>query len=470
VDPSAELHARQELGRVLATLRTAAGYRQETFAPLTGYSRSTLANVETGRQRVPRGYWVRCDSILEAGGRLAAEYDRIDGAKRDHQRQEAEAALDHGEPEGRAAALAPATAEGLGGDPAVVADTHRVIGADHFVRIVDEAADDAVAQAALAAAGLDARSVADLFEQISDLARGYANRNRWETFARARRGRDLARDLAARTRRPTDLVEAYLLASLTNALMASAAFDLARWAAATSLARASRTFAELSGHPSAIGWTHGLVATLMNWHDRPSAALQEIDRGLATGSTRAGKHRLYCIAARAHALRGDHRSTRDALEQAARHRPDDRRGGDLLHDDIGGELQFDTARASACAGAAWLHLRDGVSAERALRSALAAYTLVPPRHRPAAPVNGARADLAAACLLRHDLDAAAEALTPVFDVRPEQRISVLAGRMTGVRDVLRDSRWDSVPQAQALSARIDDWTASAQAVPSGGVS
>jgi transcriptional regulator with XRE-family HTH domain len=58
--------ARKALGRQLAALRQAAGYNQQGFAPLTGYGRSTLANVETGRQNVARSFWIRCAQELAA--------------------------------------------------------------------------------------------------------------------------------------------------------------------------------------------------------------------------------------------------------------------------------------------------------------------------------------------------------------------------------------------------------------------
>ena len=41
--------AHGELGAELAAYRRAAGYTQAQFAQLTEYSRSTIANVETGR-------------------------------------------------------------------------------------------------------------------------------------------------------------------------------------------------------------------------------------------------------------------------------------------------------------------------------------------------------------------------------------------------------------------------------------
>ncbi|WP_346535599.1 hypothetical protein [Micromonospora sp. DPT] len=36
------------------------------------------ANVETGRQRVPRPFWQRCDQLLGANGTLIALYERTD--------------------------------------------------------------------------------------------------------------------------------------------------------------------------------------------------------------------------------------------------------------------------------------------------------------------------------------------------------------------------------------------------------
>jgi transcriptional regulator with XRE-family HTH domain len=70
------LAAREALGRRLAALRQAAGYSQRTFAPLTGYGRSTLASVETGHQNVPREFWLRCEDALGAVS-LVDAYDEI---------------------------------------------------------------------------------------------------------------------------------------------------------------------------------------------------------------------------------------------------------------------------------------------------------------------------------------------------------------------------------------------------------
>ncbi|GAA1886147.1 helix-turn-helix transcriptional regulator [Asanoa iriomotensis] len=59
-------------GRVLAAHRVAAGLTQHNLAGLVPWSRSTIANVERGRQNVPDAFWAQCDAVVHAGGRLTA--------------------------------------------------------------------------------------------------------------------------------------------------------------------------------------------------------------------------------------------------------------------------------------------------------------------------------------------------------------------------------------------------------------
>ena len=69
---------RRALGRRLAALRSRSGFSQWEFAPLTGYSRSTLSDAELGRHRLRREFWQRCDEALMSEGLLTAAYDRIE--------------------------------------------------------------------------------------------------------------------------------------------------------------------------------------------------------------------------------------------------------------------------------------------------------------------------------------------------------------------------------------------------------
>lgn len=77
IDRLAAAEAKRVLGRRLADLRKAAGYSQHQLAPLTLYARSTVANVEIGRQYVPRTFWQRCDDTLNTGGALTRDYDEL---------------------------------------------------------------------------------------------------------------------------------------------------------------------------------------------------------------------------------------------------------------------------------------------------------------------------------------------------------------------------------------------------------
>jgi len=78
--------ARRTLGLKLAICRRAGGYTQADFASLIDYSRSTVANVETGRQHVPRTFWAAADAALRTGGALTEVDDEIEAAvRRDRQ-------------------------------------------------------------------------------------------------------------------------------------------------------------------------------------------------------------------------------------------------------------------------------------------------------------------------------------------------------------------------------------------------
>ena len=71
---------RRALGRQLAASRDAAHETQRSLAAQLPFSRSTVANVETGRQHAPREFWQRCDDLLGAHGDLLAGYDQMAAA------------------------------------------------------------------------------------------------------------------------------------------------------------------------------------------------------------------------------------------------------------------------------------------------------------------------------------------------------------------------------------------------------
>jgi transcriptional regulator with XRE-family HTH domain len=77
--------ARQDLGRQLAVWRGVAGMRQVDLARRTGYSRSTIAAVETGKQNTLRSFWQRADRALGADGTLMKAFDQVAALVRDYE-------------------------------------------------------------------------------------------------------------------------------------------------------------------------------------------------------------------------------------------------------------------------------------------------------------------------------------------------------------------------------------------------
>lgn len=330
------------------------------------------------------------------------------------------------------------------------------LGQEELEWSIDRSADQALIFASAAAAGLDAQSTDDLFSRASDIAQDYASQDRWRTFVRAKSLRDSAFEQAARTKRPDNLADLYLLSALNSLLMASAAFDLGRPSGALRLAQGARTLAGLSGHTEAEAWSIGLVATLFNWQNRPQEALVEIERARRLTASKKELFRILNIKARSSALLGDRSGTEDALGEA--------QGclaganfGSMLHDQIAGEFGFDSARASACAGTAWLHLGDGAAARSYLEAAVAEYEALPHVMRPWAPLTGARVDLATACVISGDLEAAEAAFESVFKLEDGRRISTITGRVDATLRQLR-SNFKNDNQARHLGSRIESWS------------
>jgi hypothetical protein len=87
ITPEDLADARLALGQRLAALRHAAALNQMGLARRVVTSRSTVANVERGRQGGTRDFWTRCDDVLGADGVLLGEYDRIRILQRRHDRE-----------------------------------------------------------------------------------------------------------------------------------------------------------------------------------------------------------------------------------------------------------------------------------------------------------------------------------------------------------------------------------------------
>jgi transcriptional regulator with XRE-family HTH domain len=77
ISPEEIAAAKQTLGGRLAALRQAEGHNQHGLARMLFTSRSSVANIERGRQVGTRDFWERCDSFLHANGALLQNYDAL---------------------------------------------------------------------------------------------------------------------------------------------------------------------------------------------------------------------------------------------------------------------------------------------------------------------------------------------------------------------------------------------------------
>jgi hypothetical protein len=276
-------------------------------------------------------------------------------------------------------------------------------------------------------------------------------------------------DLAERTRRPSILSDLYVLCGQATALMASSAFDLNHWNESQALAKSAVSYASLAGHSSLQAWTVGLAALLANWRCEPDIALSHFERGMQLAPPGGPRARLRYIASRSYALLGDKASVTEVLTSARKDQDDADRCHDSLSDEVGGEFAFGRARAAACAAAAWLDLGVSGEALKAAQSALAELTALPGPRRPLSQIDGARIDLATACLLNNDLDAGTEAIKPVLAQPPSVRNVSLAGRLVRTRTTLLSCAWAGNGQARQLDDEIGQWLVTAQATQLPGI-
>ncbi|MCA1604157.1 MAG: helix-turn-helix domain-containing protein [Acidobacteria bacterium] len=94
IQDSPELVAlKHALGRQLAALREAAEIGQQQVARKTGYSRSSVAHAEAGRQLLTHDFWTTADELVNAEGALLASYERVQAAKQEHEARSREAEL-----------------------------------------------------------------------------------------------------------------------------------------------------------------------------------------------------------------------------------------------------------------------------------------------------------------------------------------------------------------------------------------
>jgi hypothetical protein len=311
--------------------------------------------------------------------------------------------------------------------------------------------------------------VVHLTAELQRLARSYSAMPPLEFLGQARRLRDESRQLSGRTRRPVQLADLHLVTGGACALLAMASWDLGAWSAAIEQAHAAGIYGEIAGHRGLQTWAAGCEGLIVFWRGRPREAADVIARALDLAPRGTARARLHCIAARAWAHLGA--TDRVRSELAAADQAQDESGGSYaeeLHDEIGGEYGWDRARHAMCAATALLVVGDSPGAAIQAREAIALHAA---GHGLGDLVGAkAQADLACVELTRGRLDAAGDALSPIWGIAPYFRCYPLVGRLENVSSGLGAQRYAGSRAAADLAERVRVFSAeSAPALAARGV-
>lgn len=320
------VEARRALGRQLASLRTAAGISQHALAPLTLYGRSTVANVEVGRQNAPREFWVRADAALGAKGILLAGYD------------------------------------------AIACQVQATDVEDASPPTLDSAFDIMQRVQAVSAATIDDLALDQLDGLIRNAIRDYERIGPRMLAPTVLRQRRWVQEILEQRNPPRLAARLYVAAARLSGLLAVIALDARRYEASRAYASEAFHLAQLVGEPDTQAWVRGAQSLIEyyagNYQESLAFALDGLDQ------SPSGPQAIRLLVngqARALARLGDAAGVRAAVAEA-----EDRLSDRPSRQGISYSLDLEpycAARVAGNAATAYLHIGD---TDRALRHAASA--------------------------------------------------------------------------------------------------
>ena len=450
-DPEHIQAAWQALGRRLAELRQARGHTQEQFAGMIYVSRSSVANVETGRQNVTRQFWAACDKVLGTSETFTADYDRI------HEAAQRERGLSGDLPERSPVLLAQtagspagplATGDGSGQEPIVV---------------------DLAEEALNLATWAEQTNVGDMtIDALADaaqrLAKDYLRRPPLPVLHDAasayRRVSGLLRGGHQTLRQTRDL---YVIAGQLLAFLSWASSDIGQHGAAEAHARAGWIMAEQVDHDPLRAIV--LIAQGKNayWEGRFQKAADLASRGLACAPPTTARILLASQLGDARQAAGDIAGAVEA-QDAVRQARDELR----VADDPGGIWACGRARQANYAMS--VHLRAGDPAGALAEAGTARQAYEAGEEWAYGTWAQIRIASGIAHLIAGRVDGTASALAPILSMPPERRLATLTTRLGEVEIQLHDRRYQGSTEVAELRQQITGYrahTVAARALPPG---
>ena len=423
---------------------------------MVGYSRSTVANVETGRQHVPADFWERADAACHADGALVAARDQAEAVASAERQRAARHLLAARDGDSGAEAAGPLRDPGGG---ILQAAGHGDGGVD-LIATAAAAARGHAEQAAVT--GIGPGTVEQFAADVARLSRAYVGAPPLPLFAAMHRELALVQVALDGKVYPDQARELNFLAGALCGLMANASLDVGREEAAEDLARAAWTYGRIIGNGPLMAWARGTQALAAIWDQRYSDAARYAEHGLAHDPAGVSAVRLHAIHARALADCGKPAEAHAAMMAAQN--AAGKAGPDELHDGVGGEFAFDDAKLSYYGAITLLGADDPAAAERAAAKAVGLYQAVPARIRSYGCTALSQVELAKAQLITGKLDDAAQALGNVLALDPSRRISSLNQHLQACRELLRGPAHCGSPTARELDRELASFSGASTAL------
>ncbi|MGH3632469.1 MAG: hypothetical protein ACRDRL_34170 [Sciscionella sp.] len=310
-----------------------------------------------------------------------------------------------------------------------------------------------------AAAALTPAALEALHAEAARLARAYYTARPLALLAELVRLRDTAYRQLARTRKPRQRAELYLIAGEVCGLLSSVAFDLGHTDSAEELARAAYTYGDVIDHPSLCTWARALTMSVLLWGGRYRDVIIVATRAMAQAPVGTARARIYAVRARALAHLGAAQEASSELRLSAEEM--DRAGHDELMDGTGGEMGFDRTRRALCASSAYVALRDGDRAQLEAEAALEQFAAQPDPLRWRAGELAARIDLATGRVFSGDLAGAEDALAPVLVLPAEHRTEALTLRLGNLGRLAGATPYRRAQEAGRMREAVAEFTAKA---------
>lgn len=308
---------------------------------------------------------------------------------------------------------------------------------------------------ATAGVSISDNTIDELRDQVVTLAQRYHRLAPVRAFEELDALRVKVEDHRDRTQVPAQLQALMILNGQVAALLASASFDLGYLRHARTFARTAALFGETTRFAPLRAFADGSLAYIAYHTGGISEAVAKAERALSYGGLGdVAQRRLHAIQARAYAHLGDTASAQHAIRLSGEPGRDRR---DELHDTVGGEFSFTPERLAMSNSTTALIIGDSSQAEAAAHQALAILGQRTQDAQSAHVRGGAAADLAMARLLADDVEGAAEALAPVWEIPSDQRMTGIVVRTARVHRHLSRPAYHGAGLPGQLRERIEDF-------------